>query len=113
MKRYLLLVAALVAVLALAGLSNPLYSMSVYQVTCNASTATSLNGTAGSHSAARVWINNATAVYVGGPDVDATHGLALCTTAGTCIDDDLPWDGGNLYCLSSSGSITAIVMAGK
>jgi hypothetical protein len=111
--RKLLLVAAL-ALMAL-GLSTPLGRLRAYQVTCG-TTATSLSPPSSSMNAMSsflVWNNSATAVYIGGPDVNTTtKGFPICTASATCLRSDMPVDGREGFCRVAAGTATVTVLAG-
>ena len=58
-----------------------------------------------------VWVNSATPVYIGGDDIDSTHGLAICTDTASCAGSSFTIDGEAPRCLSSSGSVTVVALA--
>lgn len=112
MKRIVIIVMALVAVLVLTGLSNPVKNLVTYQVTC-LTTATPLRGAKGALSALTVWNGTATAAFIGGSDVNATTaGMPICTTA-SCYDSKFPVDGGDGYCMSVGGAVVLTITAGR
>lgn len=84
-----------------------------YQVSC-ATTAGGTDLSDGSPiSSIFVFINSATPVYIGGTDVDSTHGMPVCTAAASCAASSLSLDVKEARCLSSSGTVTATVIAGS
>lgn len=112
MKRIMIIMAALVAVLVLTGLSNPVRNLTTYQVTC-LTTATSLRGAKGALSALTLWNNTATAAFIGGSDVNATTaGMPICTSA-SCYDSKFSIDGGDGYCMSAGGAVVLTITAGR
>lgn len=112
MKRIVIIVMAIVAVVVLTGLSNPVKNLTTYQVTC-LTTATSLRGSKGALSAMTLWNNTATEAYIGGSDVNATDkGMPICTAA-TCYDSKFPVDGGDGYCMSAGGAVVLTITAGR
>lgn len=112
MKRIMIIMAALVAVLVLTGLSNPVRNLTTYQVTCGTD-ATSLRGSKGALSAMTVWNGTATAAFIGGSDVNETDkGMPICTTA-SCYDSKFPVDGGDGYCMSVGGAVVLTITAGR
>lgn len=112
MKRLLVIGGAVVSVLALTGLSNPVGGIRTFTVTC-LTTATAITDGKGV-SAFRAFNNTATPAFVGGTDVTSTtKGFPLCTDTATCPSSTLPVDGGGAYCLSTGGAVTLLVIAGK
>jgi hypothetical protein len=93
-------------------LQLPLRYVKAYEVDCvDTGTGTSLvvpNGTGSLF----VWVNSATPVYIGGADVDDSHGMPLCTATADCPASSLSLDVREARCLSSSGTVTATVIAG-
>lgn len=62
---------------------GPLGDTGTFTVTC-AATATAITWEDG-YTDVRCWNLSAVAVYLGGSDVDTTHGRSICTTA-SCVD---------------------------
>lgn len=111
------LVLLLVAVLARVAPVEALLDTSLgkirgYQVSCT-TTAGGVSLTDGNPtSSLYVWINSLTPVYIGGGTVDSTHGTPFCTDTASCPTAALSIDAKEARCLSSSGTVTAIVLAG-
>lgn len=106
-----------VAILAQAGkvealLGSPLGKIRAYQVSCTTAAGGVSLSDGQTISSALIWINSATPVYVGGGDIDSTHGVPLCTNSASCLSSSLAMDVKEARCLSSSGTVTATVMAG-
>lgn len=103
----------LIAIPAVA-LSTPLAKVRAYQVSCTttAGGVSLVDTTPGGVSSLTVWINSATPVYIGGADIDATHGMPFCTTTADCPASYVSIDVKEARCLSSSGTVTATVLAG-
>lgn len=92
---------------------TPLGRMRVFQMNCTA-TAQPITDGGEVFEAARLWNPSATAVYIGGTDVDAsTKGVPICNTA-SCIDDDIPVTAktGVALCRTSAGSQAITVVVG-
>lgn len=112
-NRYAVVAACAVALLMLTGLANPVGGIRTFQVACLASAPVAVTDSKGV-SALRVWNNSATPVYLGSSAMTgATNGMPICTATASCIAADMPIDGGGLYCLSSSGTVTVTVIAGR
>lgn len=93
----------------MAGLSTSLGRVRVFQQSCGTSAAKLTDNLP--YSAVRVWNNSTTAVYLGGSNVNtSTTGMPICTTT-SCIDDDLPSDVREVWCVAGS-SVTVTVIAG-
>lgn len=112
-------VAALVALVGFPPVANALAdSLGIarsYEVACGTS-ATRLRPADGlsGFAAFKVWNNSATAVYLGGSDVDtSTKGYPICTTS-SCDGASLPVDGKPdvFFCRVASGSTTVKILAG-
>lgn len=129
MKQAIVLVlsalAAVVAFVFLASqpaeaLADPLGKMYSYQVSCAATAGgTRLVPSSGSAQkslqAYKFWVNSATPVYFGGSDIDSTHGMPYCTASASCVAamDSVDGSPNETFCLSSSGSVTVTVWAGR
>lgn len=82
-----------------------------FQVSCGTTAALLSDGLP--ISSALILNNSATAVYLGGSDVDTTtHGFPICTNTAACLRPDMPLDGKRLSCIVASGSVTVTVLAG-
>jgi hypothetical protein len=93
-------------------LSTPLGKVRAYEVACATTAGGTSLGDGEAFSSLYVWINSATPVYIGGTNVDATHGMPFCTASASCPSAVLSMDAKLARCLSSSGTVTAIVLAG-
>ncbi len=95
-----------------ASLTTPLAKVRSYTVSC-ATTAggTSLNDGEAT-SSMFIFVNSATPVYIGGTDIDSTHGMPVCTAAASCVSASMSLDVKTARCLSSSGTVSALVIAG-
>lgn len=97
--------------LLLMGLSTSLGRIRAYQVACT-TTATAISD-GHSQSSGLIWNNSATAVYLGGSDVNTTTtGFPICTNTASCLRADMPIDAKYLYCRVAAGSTTVTVLAG-
>lgn len=60
-----------------------------------------------------IWNNSATILYVGGSDVDSTHGWPICTNTSTCPAAVLSTDVREAYYVSASGTLAPIIVCGR
>jgi hypothetical protein len=117
MKQKIALIAVLFLVFASAAfaLSDPLGGGKSYQITCG-TTARNLapSGTV-SYQAFRFFVNSATTVHVGGPDVaGSSTGMPYCTNSTNCVasTDSVDGNPAGFFCRASS-DVTVTVFAGK
>ena len=93
-------------------LNTPLGKVRAYQVSCTTAAGGVTLSDGQPISSLFVFVNSATPVYVGGTDVDATHGMPICTATASCPSSSISFDVKDARCLSSAGTVTATVLAG-
>jgi hypothetical protein len=94
---------------------SPLSNVRAYPISCPATAggiSLRKSGELGGVSHLTVWVNSATPVYLGGGDITSTLGFPICTNTSLCPSAFIQMDAKGATCLSSSGTVVAVVLAG-